>query len=977
MSTPAVDFNPARKLNLYFRISRAGTKTFTFVDGSGVAVNISGFQFALYVKDCEGDKLNKIALTVGSGLTVSGAGNNVLTAALTVANTAVNEGEYYFELYKGSTSKTYLSGKAFAHNGKYDGVESDSENIIIDDAGTNVTIQISDGGTMTGSEIINAIGSQTANKIFAGPTSGGAAAPTFRDMVLADIKATGTPDNTKFLRGDYAWEVPAGGGGGTAASIAEILAGTDNTKFLSSLGFRKTGVRIYNLEAFGAVHDGINAHDGLITSGTNILTSASGLFTAAHVGKTIEVSGAGVAGARLVTTIAGFTSSTQVTLTANASTTVGGAGKNIFWGTDDTAAIQLAINTCYSTPGGEVWAPNGIYMLNGALQTSVSGTNPNSQLYIPSGTDTQTTMPEIRIVGESHNPFSYYYNIYPTQSGVIFQSTIGGSGTNPSILGSIGLVGNFESFNYNYLHMENICLRFSSNHGTDASMSGFNLGKMAYKTVINCSYGADVPMNLTASAVSTETFGFFMSTAQDNGPNTFINCISSSVTYAYVGSEHCELINCQAFASAHALLALRGNFGIIGNLESLSCRNHVLIQQGTILGVTTGGLSNAKLNIELRVETNSPGTWYDTSTWFSDAGNFGTGTVKVTRASADFNALIGTAAISGCTNLNLVKHESLLSHKSNQAGGGPTSSTGIGTTNPVLQLGDGIAVSGDTHFPFLALVTNQSATAANAVGSIVGINAAIAGADKRLWAMTPVTFGATNTGQLYESFLLAGSIVNTSIKDRTKHQFFTPLIIDADISPTQLTSNTDNYAPTNSNIADIIRWSSNQDISLTGLALGATQVDGREVYLLNIGAFKGFIPSDSTSTAANRIVSDGATLVQRPGKLLKLKYDGTSSRWRVVGTSSLISLDYTITAGGTTGAQTINKPSGSLNIAAGQTSIVLTNSFVTATSLVQAWAMTNDATGSVKNVVPAVGSATINMTAAVTAETKIGFLVIN
>lgn len=45
---------------------------------------------------------------------------------------------------------------------------------------------------------------QTANYIFAGPTSGAAADPVFRAMVAADIAAGG--DATKYLRGDLTWQ---------------------------------------------------------------------------------------------------------------------------------------------------------------------------------------------------------------------------------------------------------------------------------------------------------------------------------------------------------------------------------------------------------------------------------------------------------------------------------------------------------------------------------------------------------------------------------------------------------------------------------------------------------------------------------------------------------------------------------------------------------------------------------------------------
>lgn len=90
-----------------------------------------------------------------------------------------------------------------------------------------------------------------------------------------------------------------------------------------------------------------------------------------------------------------------------------------------------------------------------------------------------------------------------------------------------------------------------------------------------------------------------------------------------------------------------------------------------------------------------------------------------------------------------------------------------------------------------------------------------------------------------------------------------------------------------------------------------------------------------------------------------------------------IALDRTNTAGGTTGAQTINKMAGSVNMAAGQSALTVTNSLVSATSNVIAVAQTNDATGYVKNVVPGSGSFVINLVANATAETRLAFWVFN
>lgn len=88
-------------------------------------------------------------------------------------------------------------------------------------------------------------------------------------------------------------------------------------------------------------------------------------------------------------------------------------------------------------------------------------------------------------------------------------------------------------------------------------------------------------------------------------------------------------------------------------------------------------------------------------------------------------------------------------------------------------------------------------------------------------------------------------------------------------------------------------------------------------------------------------------------------------------------VDQTVTAGGTTGNQTINKAAGTVNIAAAGTTVTVTNSLVSTSSIVLAVIRTNDATAYIKNVVPGSGSFVINLGAAATAEISIGFVVIN
>lgn len=94
--------------------------------------------------------------------------------------------------------------------------------------------------------------------------------------------------------------------------------------------------------------------------------------------------------------------------------------------------------------------------------------------------------------------------------------------------------------------------------------------------------------------------------------------------------------------------------------------------------------------------------------------------------------------------------------------------------------------------------------------------------------------------------------------------------------------------------------------------------------------------------------------------------------------SDLAQIEGTITPIGTTGAQTINKHAGTVNIAVAGSSVVVTNNLVTTNSLVFAVIRTADATFNyIDSVVPGNGSFTITGNAAATGTVSIGFLVVN
>jgi hypothetical protein len=78
----------------------------------------------------------------------------------------------------------------------------------------------------------------------------------------------------------------------------------------------------------------------------------------------------------------------------------------------------------------------------------------------------------------------------------------------------------------------------------------------------------------------------------------------------------------------------------------------------------------------------------------------------------------------------------------------------------------------------------------------------------------------------------------------------------------------------------------------------------------------------------------------------------------------------------TTGDVTINKPMGRVSFVTGDTTLVVTNSLVTANSNVFCVVLAAD-TATIKNVIPAAGSFNILLTAGASAELQVAFMVVN
>lgn len=99
------------------------------------------------------------------------------------------------------------------------------------------------------------------------------------------------------------------------------------------------------------------------------------------------------------------------------------------------------------------------------------------------------------------------------------------------------------------------------------------------------------------------------------------------------------------------------------------------------------------------------------------------------------------------------------------------------------------------------------------------------------------------------------------------------------ISPSQITSNQNDYNPTGIASASILNLSSDASRSVSGLAGGA---EGRVIGILNTGSQTVTLLNESaSSTAANRFALGGDIAIAAKQATL-LRYDGTASRWRAL-----------------------------------------------------------------------------------------------
>lgn len=645
------------------------------------------------------------------------------------------------------------------------------------------------------------------------------------------------------------------------ASLSEMLAGTDNTKMVTPLRSRSVTQRVYNVEAYGAVHDVQRVYDGSISASSTTLTSTTGGFAASDVGKNITISGAGVSGAELTTTIAAYTSSTQVTVTASASTTVSGTA-TVDWGTDDAAAIQAASDAACAAFGGIVYFPKGIYGLWGALQTSVDGVNPNSQIAVRAVTSSNyNNVYSIVFRGEAGYPISFYDNTFA--KGTILRSFIRGSGTRPAVIGGRGIS---TAFNYTYLSIENMVIQVFTNGDTRPvelwGVNGENISGMSLSNSLAIADGSISAAALDPTA--NEVGGFFVSRSGNGGMNTITNCSSSGFKYGWVIGEHTYGVNVFANGNIYGFTFPSANQEIKINGGAFCNKYNIFFPNATTLGIAAG---DAHVNLTLGLENTvaCSGKWYSVTQDILDSGSYGHGVLRWNKPGSTNQYNISYTTTESL-NLQKVWFHQLIPGQYNMAGDKIVEFSGTvagASTNPVFMVGNNISTSANNNYGQLWVYANQTGTATKLIGHIGAFNSAISGTsttERRMLLIETLTNGAVNTSQVNTYLLNAGTL--TQILNYTPTSIRNAVAAYFGGVGTSPTARIHIAAESTTASTEPIRFTTPASLTTSAVAgsFGVTTT-GNQLYFTNASATRTFI----TAQAAASLTSGRAPTINASG----------------------------------------------------------------------------------------------------------------
>lgn len=412
---------------------------------------------------------------------------------------------------------------------------------------------------------------------------------------------------------------------------------------------------IYVVEKYGAKVNGIVRQSASITSGSNILTCSSATFTSADVGKQISVSGAGASGVVLCTTISGFTNSTTITLTANASTTVTTAAQ-IVYGTDDTTAWRNAIAAINTQLGGTIYCSKaGISLLNSSTQGAPLGGNPGllNLPYLP--LNTQTQFITFGIVGPEAPAWSAgsEFTNCPVTTGtlILYANGSGAQAISTGTATANVINAGTSSGNYSNIcfYMKNVTIRVPPSSGYNA-MNLLWVEQVILENVV-CDVGC-ISMKDTAQPLGGN-FGI-ATPANGNGAKILLkNCGVLGYATGFILNEHTEADALFAWLNSVGYQIWDADHGMnLGRIQSIW--NTTSIQATNTFSRGGVQIKIAQLDIEDATATVSAPTWtYTGLVHISDASNILYGKIDVVRVVAGVGKSFNALTVTGATNCSI------------------------------------------------------------------------------------------------------------------------------------------------------------------------------------------------------------------------------------------------------------------------------------------------------------------------------------
>lgn len=296
--------------------------------------------------------------------------------------------------------------------------------------------------------------------------------------------------------------------------------------------------------------------------------------------------------------------------------------------TDDTTAIQNAINDVFTAGGGTVCFPGGTYLCNGAFDATT-----NSILKFP------YTDLDHPLAIELRGPVGTTSLLNGGPNAATIKSTRAGTGTYPAILAGnayngIGIVST-NLFNAVSVYVRNLIF-----HADASGLSGVRLDGVLW------AYVADVvsvsgTSSLSGPPPSAGTVGVWMPNSGEGVLTCCDRVMSASFDIGYRFGEHFYAPRVTAAGCNCGFEFVDANEGSKANLQCLWSP------------ICVRFVGNHHVELFIDTEVGAPGNWYEPTDEISDVNNWGRGLIKYTKVVQNVGPTTDPMSTLGATGLVL------------------------------------------------------------------------------------------------------------------------------------------------------------------------------------------------------------------------------------------------------------------------------------------------------------------------------------